>query len=88
MAKSPFESNIHKGDKIRFVNWLKRYFYTENYLYRLFGIIVILILMGVGLRNWLEYRSLDEEIANMAYDNAKTLQEYFTQFSIFIKSSL
>jgi diguanylate cyclase (GGDEF)-like protein len=31
----------------------------------------------VGLRNWLEYRSLDEEIVHSAHENAKTLQEYF-----------
>lgn len=58
-------------------NWLKQYFYTENYLYRLFGIIVILLFLGVGLRNWLEYRTLNEEIAHTAYRDAKTLQEYF-----------
>lgn len=62
---------------MRILHWLKRYFYTENYLYRLFGIIVVLILIGVGLRNWLEYRTLNQEIAHTAYDNAKILQEYF-----------
>jgi diguanylate cyclase (GGDEF)-like protein len=61
-----------------FINWLKRYFYTEYYLYRLFGIIVVIIFIGVGLRNWLEYHTLNEEIAHTAYDNAKILQEYLT----------
>lgn len=62
---------------MKFINWLKRYFYTENYLYRLFSIIVIIIFIGVGLRNWLEYRTLNEEIAHSAHDTAKLLQEYF-----------
>lgn len=57
--------------------WLKRYFYTEHYLYRLFGIIVVLILIGVGFRNWFEYRTLNEEISHTAYRDAKILQEYF-----------
>lgn len=62
---------------MRFLDWFKHYFYTENYLYRLFGIIVIIIFIGVGLRNLLEYRNLNEEIAHTAHDNAKILHEYF-----------
>jgi diguanylate cyclase (GGDEF)-like protein len=62
---------------MKFAYWLKRYFYTEHYLYRLFGIIVLLILIGVGFRNWFEYRTLNEEISHTAYRDAKILQEYF-----------
>lgn len=56
---------------------MKKYFYTKHYLYRLFTLIVLLILLGVGARNWLEYRTLNEEIAHTAYRDAKILQEYF-----------
>lgn len=74
--KFSISDDSYDGENMIFVNWLKRYFYTEYYLYRLFGIIVIFIFIGGGLRNWLEYRTLNEEIAHTAYDNAKILQEY------------
>ncbi len=62
------------------MNWeraLKKLFLTENYLYRLFAIIVILILLGVALRNWFEYQALKEEMSHTAYHEAKSLHEYF-----------
>jgi len=59
------------------MEWIKIYFNAENYLYRLFGIIIVLILVGIGLRNWLEYRTLEQEISDTAYREAKLMQEYF-----------
>lgn len=62
---------------MRLDNWLNQYFYTKNYLYRLFGTIVIIIVLGITIKNWLEYRTLNEETAKTAYRDAEILQEYF-----------
>lgn len=74
---------------MRIDHWLSQYFYTKNYLYRLFGTIVVVLVFGIALRNWLEYRTLNEETAKAAYRDAEILQEYFVSVQhVYLKQIL
>lgn len=56
---------------------VKRLFHTENYIYRLYALIALLIIGGVITHNALQYRAINDEVNQLAYREAKLLDEYY-----------
>ena len=59
------------------IHFFKRLLYPENYIYRLYALAVVLIVGGVIIHNLLQYRAISEEVDQLAYREAKLLDNYY-----------